>query len=309
MFKQNLATTLAAGSASFTSLPFRYNPQFSICSNGCQGIFLANGDLSAGTGTIADLGGISAAVGGGQRHIVYGPYITTLQPLPFTAIFKVQVNSISSPSVNVARLEAVDANTGTVIASREIYRSDFHHAYVYSNLTLPFNWVGHTGHQAEFRVYTHDNTYIKVAAVGIYLSSYTFYCPGDLSIATNAHSAGSSCISNSAASNGNLVYGPYLFDFPGKPAVATFSIRASSLTVSGSMPVATIDVHAYNSSGQDQILASANIAANQVDGTYRTFALSYNSKYYTANGWLLETRVSGLGRGLIETQYSFVTPQ
>ena len=307
LFQQYLDNTLADGVANPTNFAFRYNPVFAICNNGCQGVLLAGRDLNAGTGTVTDPGGVSTSVGGGQRHIIYGPYITTLPAIPLTAVFRMRLDSVASGGDHVARLEVTDATTGTIIASRELYRRDFSQAYVNADLTLPFDWSSHAGHQVEFRVWTYDISYMKVSAVGVYLTSYTLYCPGDLSYSGNAHSTGSSCISNSATSSGNLVYGPYYFDFPGKPATATFSLRASGLTTSGSNAVASIDVHAYNPSGKDAILASANINANQISGNYQTFTLNYNTTYYTGNGWQIETRVSALGKGIIETQWTQVS--
>ena len=150
---------------------------------------------------------------------------------------------------------------------------------------------------------------MKVAAVGVYQTTYTLNCPSDLYISNNAHSTGSSCISNSSSSSGNLVYGPYLFDLPGRPFTATYSIRASSMTTSGSNAVATVDVNAYNSSGQSKILGSVNINANQLDGNFRTFSLRADPTYYTGNGWTIETRVNGLGKGVVETQWTQFTPQ
>ena len=307
LFQQNLDNTLIDGSANPTNFAFRYNPVFAICSNGCQGVLLAGRDLIAGTNTVTDPGGVSTSVGGGQRHIVYGPYITTLPAIPLTAIFRMRLDSVASGGDHVARLEVVDSTTGTIIASRELYRRDFTQAYVNADLTLPFDWSSHSGHQVEFRVWTYDISYIKVSAVGVYLTFYTLYCPGDLSYSGNAHSTGSSCISNSATSSGNLVYGPYYFDFPGKAATATYSLRApSGLTASGSTAVASIDVHAFNPSGKDAILASANINANQLNANYKTFTLNYDTTYYTGNGWQIETRVNVLGRGIVETQWTQV---
>ena len=309
LFQQSLDNTLAEGSANPTTFAFRYNPVFTICNNGCQGILLAGRDLNAGSGTVTDIGGVSTSVGGGQRHIIYGPYITTLPAIPLTAVFRMRLDSVAQGNDHVARLEVTDSTSGSIIASRELYRRDFSKSYVNADLTVPFDWSSHSGHQAEFRVWTYDISYIKVSAVGVYLQAYTFFCPGDLSYFSDAHSTGSSCISNSASTSGNLVFGPYYFDFPGKAATATFSLRASSLSTSGANAVASIDVHAYNPLGKDAILASANINANQLDGTYRTFTLNYDTTYYTGNGWLIETRVSSLGRGLIETQWTQVAPQ
>jgi hypothetical protein len=309
LFQQYLDSTLVDGESAFSPLYFRYNPVGQICTNGCLGVLLANRDLNPGSGTSTDIGGVSAAVGGGQRHIVYGPYITGLPGIWLTANFKMLLDSVANKSDHVARLEVVDATAGTVIANRELYRSDFHHSYVYSDVPVTFDWGPHAGHQVEFRVWTYDTSYMKVSAVKVYLASYTFFCPGDLSISQNAHSTGSSCAANSTTTNGNIVYGPYLADFPGGPATATYSIRSLASSASGSTPVANIDVNAFNSaSGVSVLLASANISASQLDSSYRTFTLDYDSRYFSGNGWQIETRVNGLGKSVIDAQYTFVTP-
>lgn len=309
LFQQPLDSTLADGSANATNFAFRYNPVSAICNNACQGVLLAGRDLYAGSGTTTDIGGVSTAMGGGQRHIVYGPYITGLPAIPLTAVFRMRLDSVAQGSERVARLEVTDSSSGSVIAWRELYRRDFNKAYLYSDLQVPFNWTARSGHQVEFRVFTYDVSYMKVAGVGVYQTAYTFFCPGDLSISGSARSTGSSCISNNQSSNANLVYGPYLFDLPGRPLMATYSIRASSLTTSGSNAVATIDIHAYNSSsGRGVVLASRNINANELDGNYRTFALNADTTFYTGNGWTIETRVTGLGKGLVETQWTQAAP-
>lgn len=309
LFQQFLDNTLIGDASGFSSLYFRYNPVSQICTNGCLGILLANRDLNPGSGTSTDIGGVSASVGGGQRHIVYGPYISGLPGISLTANFKMLLDSVANKGDHVARLEVVDATTATIIASRELYRSDFHHSYVYSDIPVTFDWGQHAGHQVEFRVWTYDTSFMEVSAVKVYLASYTFFCPGDLNISQNAHSTGSSCVSNSAATNANIVYGPYYLDFPGGPTTATYSIRSSASSASGSTAVANIDVNAFNSAtGASVTLASANINANQVDSNYRTFTLDYDTRYYTGDGWQIETRVNGLGKSVIDTQYTFVTP-
>lgn len=203
----------------------------------------------------------------------------------------------------------VDATMGTVIASRPIYRRDFHHSWVYSNLMLPFDWSSHAGHQVELRVWSYGVNYIKVASVSVYQQSYTFSCPGNLAVTSIAHSAGSSCISNGPTSYGALVYGPYYSNFPGTPTTASYSIRASSLSASRAAAVGAIDVHAFNPNGQEAVLASASILANQVDSNYRTFNLNFDPTYYIANGWSIEARVYGWGKGNIEMQYTYIYPR
>ncbi|USI73417.1 hypothetical protein [Sphingomonas morindae] len=309
LFFQPLDQSLAAGAANFTPFSFRYNPVMNICDTGCLGVFLAGRDLLAGSATRTDIAGLSAAAGTGQRHIAYGPYTTGLPAIPLAAVFKMQIDALGGAD-RVARLEVYDASTGSVIASREVSRPDFHRIYTYSNLRLLFDWSGRAGHKVEFRVFTYDTASLKIASAAVYLASYTFFCPGDLLVAQGARSTGSSCISNSPNVSGTLVYGPYLFDFPGGAQSATFSLRAPGKPRYGTQQVATIDVHAWSPTGGDKILASAPISAGELDeNSYRPFKLDYDTSFYKANGWHIETRVHGLGAGLIETQYSFVTPR
>ncbi|MCJ1449212.1 MAG: hypothetical protein MMC23_009731 [Stictis urceolatum] len=95
LFPAKLDNTLTEGVTNPTAFAFVYDPVFSICNNGCQGILLVGRDLNARSGTITDIGGVSTSVGGGQRHIIYGPYITILPAIPLTAVFRMRLDSVA----------------------------------------------------------------------------------------------------------------------------------------------------------------------------------------------------------------------
>jgi hypothetical protein len=229
-----------------------------------------------------------------------------------TAHFKMMIDYTTKPWEIVAQIEVTDTTVGQVIASKQITRGDFPGPYNYQDLALPFDWSSRAGHMVEFRVWSYNITYMNVASVDVYEQTFTFFCPGSLAVnSANAHSTGSSCISNGSASDGNLVYGPYVSDFPGLPSLATFSLRFSNVTATGGTAVGAIDVHAYNpNSNIDMVLAQATITASQINSSgYQIFSLLYDPTFYIANGYLIETRVFGWGRGQIETQWTQITPE
>jgi hypothetical protein len=96
-----------------------------------------------------------------NRHMIYGPYDTSVPAGPGTAVFKMKIDNNSADNLPQVSIDVYDATTGTALASQDITRQQFTTAGQYQEFTLPYN-NSTAGHALEFRVYWYGRAYIKV---------------------------------------------------------------------------------------------------------------------------------------------------
>lgn len=85
-------------------------------------------------------------------YLVYGPYATDILSGKRTATFRMKIDNNSADNLGVARIEAYDATSGQILASRTITRTQFTATDTFQYFELPFTMVS-AGHSMEFRVF------------------------------------------------------------------------------------------------------------------------------------------------------------
>jgi len=101
--------------------------------------------------------GIDAA----NRHMIYGPYDTSIPAGPGTAVFKIMIDNNTADNLPQVGIDVYDATAGTVLASQDITRQQFTTANKYQEFSLTYNNPV-AGHALELRVYWLGGAYIKV---------------------------------------------------------------------------------------------------------------------------------------------------
>lgn len=93
------------------------------------------------------------------QYLNYGPYTTGLGGGNHSAVFTLQADNVSADNNAIVVLEVNDASTGSVLASRQIRRSEFRGPFTYTDFSVPFTATA--GHSLEFRTRWLGGSYIK----------------------------------------------------------------------------------------------------------------------------------------------------
>ncbi len=97
----------------------------------------------------------------------YGPYTTQVAAGAHTAIWNLMIDNNTADNSAVVRLEAYNATTSTLIASRDITRREWTSTFQYQAFALPFTVNTQAGHQFEFRVYWYRTGYVRQQSLNL----------------------------------------------------------------------------------------------------------------------------------------------
>jgi hypothetical protein len=101
-----------------------------------------------------------------RRHMVYGPYDSTLPAGGNTARFRIKIDNNSADDAHQVTIDVRDSTTGAVLASQDVTRRQFTVAGDWVTFALPFS-IPAQGHAIELRVWWAGGAYIKVDSVGV----------------------------------------------------------------------------------------------------------------------------------------------
>jgi hypothetical protein len=93
-----------------------------------------------------------------KGYLCYGPYVT-LPAGNYDITFVEQEDVVSGWNDKVTTQDIYDSTSGSVVASRNIYRNDFVQNWLYQGFNMQF--PASAGHAYEFRTYWHDKAYIR----------------------------------------------------------------------------------------------------------------------------------------------------
>ncbi len=94
-----------------------------------------------------------------NRYLSYGPYTRDVAAGNRTATFRLQLDNVTADNNRILTIDVYDADTGKILAKRELKRRDFSRAFEYKDFSLNFNAVA--GHRLEFRTFWHGGSYAK----------------------------------------------------------------------------------------------------------------------------------------------------
>jgi hypothetical protein len=98
----------------------------------------------------------------------YGPYTTKVSEGRHVALWNLMIDNNSANNDAIVRIEAYDAKSNTVLASREITRMDWTATFQYQTFALPFIANSpQTGHLFEFRVFWYGRAYVREQSVNL----------------------------------------------------------------------------------------------------------------------------------------------
>ena len=128
----------------------------------------ADPSLAHETGRLDTDGGWLCQVGidAPAKHMIYGPYDTTVPAGANTAQFRMQIDDNTANDDPIVVIDVNDATAGTVLATNTITRKQFPVAASYTSFSLPFTLPADE-HKLELRVYWYGAAYTKVASVGV----------------------------------------------------------------------------------------------------------------------------------------------
>jgi subtilisin family serine protease len=103
-----------------------------------------------------------------QGFLIYGPYTTRVPVGANTATWRLVVDNNTNDDSNIVRLEVVDANDSTVLASRDISRKEFATTYQEQVFQVGFELPSaRAGHMVELRCWWYDTSFVQVASSGL----------------------------------------------------------------------------------------------------------------------------------------------
>ena len=98
-------------------------------------------------------------------YMCYGPNTTQIPGGLNNAIFRIMIDIVAAPNDKVVTLDVYDNTSGTVLASVDVYRSEWVANSTYKDFRL--NFTSTAGHELQFRVYWHRTSYVRVDAIGV----------------------------------------------------------------------------------------------------------------------------------------------
>ncbi|UOQ65165.1 T9SS type A sorting domain-containing protein [Hymenobacter volaticus] len=123
--------------------------------------------LGHGTGRLEGDGWLcQTSIDEPNRHMVYGPYDTSVPAGPNVAEFRLKVDNNTANNDSIVDLDVRNATTGQTLAKRTLTRRQFPVASDYTNFTLPFTMPA-ANQSLELRVFWRGTSYTKVDWVGL----------------------------------------------------------------------------------------------------------------------------------------------
>ena len=97
----------------------------------------------------------------------YGPYTTAIAAGSHTATYRMMLDVVGPPASNdkVVTLDVFDANAGSILAVKDVYRYDFQAPFTMQDVPLEF--VSGPGAKLEFWVFWHGTSYVNVDKVSV----------------------------------------------------------------------------------------------------------------------------------------------
>ncbi|MBO3272248.1 T9SS type A sorting domain-containing protein [Hymenobacter defluvii] len=123
--------------------------------------------LGHGTGRLESDGWLcQTGIDEPNRHMVYGPYVTTVPAGAQVAEFRLKVDNNTANNDSIVDLDVRNATTGQTLAARTLTRRQFPVASDYTTFTLPFT-LPVANQSLELRVFWRGTSYTKVDWVGL----------------------------------------------------------------------------------------------------------------------------------------------
>jgi len=95
-----------------------------------------------------------------NRFMTYGPYTTAVAPGSRTATYRLLLDNTTADNKHIVTLDVFDANSGRVIAARNVLRRDFTAGPMkYHDFNLGF--TASSGQRLEFRVFYKGYSYVR----------------------------------------------------------------------------------------------------------------------------------------------------
>ena len=113
-----------------------------------------------GVGRVSEDGWVANPAQDGPGYLVSGPARSDVPAGLRAATFRLKIDN-NQGGDHVARLEVVEVPANRMLASRDLYRSDFYAANTYVDFMVPFT-MPNNGSSAQFRVYWTDRATVDV---------------------------------------------------------------------------------------------------------------------------------------------------
>lgn len=115
----------------------------------------------------AEAGAWAANSQTGGAYMTYGPYTTAMPTGSRVGAWRVLIDDNVASNVPVITIDVWDATTGTQLAVRTVYRSEWPVANNYVVQELPFTLdASRAGHAIELRTFHHATAHVRVEKIG-----------------------------------------------------------------------------------------------------------------------------------------------
>lgn len=101
-----------------------------------------------------------------NRYLSYGPYTRAVPAGKRTASFRLMLDNVTADNRRILTIDVYDADSGKVLAKRELRRRDFAKTFTYQDFNLSFSAIA--GHRLEFRTFWHGYSYVRQDKVSIF---------------------------------------------------------------------------------------------------------------------------------------------
>jgi hypothetical protein len=127
--------------------------------------------LSHNTGRLETDGWLcQTGIDSANRHMVFGPYDTSIPPGPNVAEFRMKVDNNTANNDPIVDIDVRNATTGAILATQTLTRQQFTVAGNYTNFTLPFTMPA-ANQSLELRIFWRGTSYTKVDWVSVQQNS------------------------------------------------------------------------------------------------------------------------------------------
>lgn len=93
----------------------------------------------------------------------YGPYTAAIPAGTYTATFFLMLDNVTADNLKILTLDVRDANSGAILAVKDIHRRDFSQPFTYKGFTL--NFTAPANAKLEFRTLWHNFSYVRAHSV------------------------------------------------------------------------------------------------------------------------------------------------
>jgi hypothetical protein len=126
--------------------------------------------MAHGIGRAESDGWSAATASDSAGDMIYGPYATDWGQGAAQAVFTMMVDNNSADDLVVATIDVNDFDANTIMATRDLHRSEFRQPSQFQRFTLNADLTGRAGHKMEARVHWKDVSYVKVGKVAVNVS-------------------------------------------------------------------------------------------------------------------------------------------